>query len=139
MVKDVTNTKNKGVQLNLTKAVLASFKATLMSLMYTVIRKLFRVIYNERRNTATLKLVAAQVLTLENPLVLESASDNIGDYLDKEFRDVSNKDGGGQARHKSDGGDKFVGDHSDGDLENDDEEEVERIEPYGLEYKEGDD
>lgn len=44
LVEDASNPKKKGVKLNTTKATLASTKATMMSLMYTVIKKLSRVV-----------------------------------------------------------------------------------------------
>lgn len=110
LVENVTDSKKKGVKLNPTKATLASTKATLMSLMYTVLRKLSRVVCNQKRNNANLKLVAARIITPENPLVLESASDNMTNYPNEEFTDVIDEDDTTQGEDDEGGDDESIGD-----------------------------
>lgn len=92
LMENVINPKKKGVKLNPAKVALALTKVTLMSLMYTVLRKLSKVVCNQKRNNANLKLVAARISTPEDPLVLESTNDNMIDYPDEEFTDVTDGD-----------------------------------------------
>lgn len=137
-MENVTNPKKKGVKLNPAKAALASTKVTLMFLMYTVLKKFSRVVWNQKRNTVNLKLVAARVSTPNNPLVLELASDSTTDYPDEEFTDAIDEDSAIQGEDDEGGGDESVGDYRVGD-QDDEEEDVERVEPEGSEYAEGDD
>lgn len=44
-----------------------------------------------------------------------------------------------QGEDDEDGGDKSVGDHGEGDLDEEEEGYVERVEPEGSEYVKGDD
>lgn len=112
--------------------------AILMSLMYTILKKLSRV-QNQKRNTINLKLVVARVFTLKNLLVLESASNNTTDYPNKEFIDASDEDDTTQGEDNEDEGDEFVCDHVVGDQDDEEEEEVERVELEGSKYEVGDD
>lgn len=134
LAEDVTNPKKKGVKLNPLKAT----KSTIMSLQYTVIRKLSQVIRNQKRNSSNLKLVVAWVSSRKKSFMLEFSSDNTADYPNEEFIDVIDEDDIEQAGSDEEEGDKFVGDHGVGDPE-DDEEEDERVDPKGFEYEEGDD
>lgn len=93
LVEKVTDLKQKGAKLNLTKAALASTKATMMSLLYTILKKLSRVVHNQKRYSDYLKLVAARVSTPEDSSVLESASDNTSNYPSEEFEDAADEDG----------------------------------------------
>lgn len=139
LIEDVTDLKKKGVELNLAKATLASTKATMIPLLYTVLRKLVRVVRNQKRNNDNLKLVATRVSTLEDPLVLESASDSMADYPLEEFTEESEEDGTVQAEGGEDGDEESVGDHEEGDHDDAVEGYVKRVEPEGSEYQEGDD
>lgn len=92
LVEKVIDLQKKGVKLNPAKVVLTSTKGIMMSLLYMVLRKLGRVARNQKRNNTNLKLVAARVSTLEDSLVLESASDSMTDYP-IEFTEESEEDG----------------------------------------------
>lgn len=87
------------------------------------------------RKITNLKLVVGRVSTLDNPLVLESASDSKTDYLKEEFTDALDEDNAKQGGNDEDRGDESAGDHGVGDQEDYDEEEVERVELEGLEYE----
>lgn len=93
LVEDVVDLKKKGVKLNPTKATLAFTKATMMSLLYMVLRNLTGVVRNQKCNIDNIKLMAARISILEDPLVLELASDSMTNYPSKEFEDVTDEEG----------------------------------------------
>lgn len=142
LIKVMSNPQKNGLKLHPAKVATVSTKATMMSLLYTVISKLSRVIRNQKHNSSNLKQVAARVSTPENPLVMESASDSTADYPDEEFTNETDGERAtldgreGQEDHPIDGNGfkESVGDHGDGGHGREDE----RQEPDGLKYEEGD-
>lgn len=107
--------------------------------MYMIFRKLSTVMHNQKKNNANLKLVAAQILTLKDSLVLESTSDNTINYPSEEFTEASYEDGTTQGDDDKEGDDEFIGDHMVGDQDDDEEGDIARVELEGSEYAEGDD
>lgn len=59
LVEEVIDPKQKVVKLNPAKASLASTKATMKSLLYTILKKLSRVVSNQKGHNDNLKLVVA--------------------------------------------------------------------------------
>lgn len=85
-----------------------------MSLLYTILKKLSRVVQNQKRHNDNLKLVAAIVSTPKDPLVLEFANDSTFDYPPTNFEDITDKDGPAQGEGDDDGDEESMGDQGGG-------------------------
>lgn len=69
-----------------------------MSLLRTLVRKVSKVVWNQKHLTDNQKVIATRVFgqTPKNPLVLQSTSDNTTDYPDEDFTDASDEKGTAQ-------------------------------------------